>query len=250
MFDYPENKLTTVNADRSITDTTFVAPVLTAMELWHRENPDKIDELNSFMSDYFEIELSYIVKVWFECGTKSFDEYQSLVHFTTTKDELSPVLLNDEARAPSTAFIKSTGAPSIPSALVDVTRPPSTALADIARPPSTALVDTTRSPPSALVDIAKAPSTALYDITRPSPIHFYCASSTALVDISRLLSTALVRTKWLLNQGVSLTKSGVNLSTNPGVRLDWRRLRRPLLGTALIADTTPVVKLPAAIQAD
>ena len=47
--DYPANKLTTVNVDRSITDTTFVAPVLTAMELWHPENPDKIDELNSFM---------------------------------------------------------------------------------------------------------------------------------------------------------------------------------------------------------
>jgi hypothetical protein len=59
----------------------------------------------------------------------------------------------------------------------------------------------------------------------------------------------LVRTKWLLNQGVSLSKSGVNLSTNPGVRLDWRRLRRPLLGTAPI-DTTPVVNLPAATQAD
>ena len=39
-----------------------------------------------------------------------------------------------------------------------------------------------------------------------------------------------------------------DILTKPLGPIDWRRLRRPLLGTAPI-DTTPVVKLPAATQA-
>ena len=39
-----------------------------------------------------------------------------------------------------------------------------------------------------------------------------------------------------------------DILTKPLGPIDWRRLRRPLLGTAPI-DTTPVVKLPATTQA-
>jgi len=40
-----------------------------------------------------------------------------------------------------------------------------------------------------------------------------------------------------------------DILTKPLEPIDWRRLQRSLLGTAAIG-TTPVVKLPAATQAD
>ena len=83
-MDIPANIFTTVNADRLISNTSTD---LTAMELWHLENPDKIDGLNSFVSDYFESQLSYIAKTCVEEGTFSSDEYMLLVHFIAERDE-------------------------------------------------------------------------------------------------------------------------------------------------------------------
>ena len=62
-------------------------PPTTALELWYLENPDRVDALNTFVSNNFEETLLYYTKCYEEAGSLSSKEVMSLYHFIEERDE-------------------------------------------------------------------------------------------------------------------------------------------------------------------
>ena len=192
-------------------------PPTTALELWYLENPDRVDALNTFVSNNFEETLLYYTKCYEEAGSLSSKEVMSLYHFIEERDEhlltafqsftvfknLKQFLHTILALARYGIRIKERPVVKIPAEnlsmaeiiaqyridmgvkptiLTQIEEPGTASIApeDVAEPPSTAPIDVAQLP----LDIAEPPSTALVDVAVPP--------STPLVDVAEPPSTAPV----------------------------------------------------------